>query len=290
MPKENETTPIIPFERAPFTNNFMFCEVMRDANISKPFLEELLNVKIADIVVCNKEDDLTDTSDAHGVRLDVFIEDAEHTRYNIEMQTGKQKALERRIRYYQSAIDRRFLQKGVDYDELPTSYIIFICDYDQYGRGLARYERKSIIEDAPDITYDDGTRTIILNTHYKVKNVADEIGILLDYAREKSYNASKEKSKLVTMIEQKMGDIRNDPIKEVKYMTYEMNLRSERRIGFDEGLTEGITRGSTNTQFDDIVSMMETLNLSFDQAIQALRVPAERVENYRARIALEQRA
>ena len=45
---------------------------------------------------------------------------------------------------YQSAIDRNFLEKGEDYENLPESYIIFVCDFDYYDLGFASYERESL--------------------------------------------------------------------------------------------------------------------------------------------------
>ena len=64
--------------------------------------------------------------------------------------------LERRIRYYQSSLDRRTLEVSEHYRDLKSSYVIFICTEDYYKRGLALYKRKSVIEGAEDIVYDDG--------------------------------------------------------------------------------------------------------------------------------------
>ena len=50
---------------------------------------------------------------AHGVRLDVYLNDENGTHYDIEMQTTNQKDIEKRIRYYQSTIDREVLGKGI---------------------------------------------------------------------------------------------------------------------------------------------------------------------------------
>ena len=39
-------TQIQKYEELGFTNDFMFCKIMQDKNICKPFLEEILGIKI----------------------------------------------------------------------------------------------------------------------------------------------------------------------------------------------------------------------------------------------------
>lgn len=235
--------PIIPFREAPLTNNFMFCEVMQDPAVSKTFLEELLQVKIAEIVIHEKEYDVSDKIDAHGIRLDVYLEDEKRTRYDIEMQAAPESAIEWRIRYYQSGLDRRFLDKGAWYEDLPNSYVIFICDYDPYRGGLACYERVSWFKDAQDIAYDDGTRVIILNSRYKMANVSKEIEIFLNYIKEKSDSALPDSSELALQLKKKLNAVREDKYKEEQYMTYEIKLREEFQQGWAGGVEEGRQEG-----------------------------------------------
>lgn len=118
---------IKPYQELTIADDFMFAIVMSDPEISKPFLEAVLQKKIARIEVIDSQKDLGDDYDNHGIRLDVYLEDAAGTKYDIEMQTTRQKDLEKRIRYYQSGIDRRMLRKSLDYDKLNDSYIIHLC-------------------------------------------------------------------------------------------------------------------------------------------------------------------
>ena len=64
----------------------MFSEVMRRPENIKPFLEALLEKKIERVVTIDKQKDLKDTYDAHGIRLDVYLEDEHHTKYDVEVQ------------------------------------------------------------------------------------------------------------------------------------------------------------------------------------------------------------
>lgn len=156
---------------------------MRQPKVCQLFLESLLGKDIARIEYISKQEDLTDDVSGHGIRLDVYLNDATGTHYDIEMQKTSSKGLERRIRYYQGGIDRRCLGKGLDYTDLPESYVIFVCDFDYYHAGLARYERVSSINGREDIAYDDGSHAIILNSRYQEGNAPQPILEFLDYVR-----------------------------------------------------------------------------------------------------------
>ena len=81
---------------------------MRQPKVCQLFLESLLGKDIARIEYISKQEDLTDDVSGHGIRLDVYLNDAAGTHYDIEMQKTSSKGLERRIRYYQGGIDRLF--------------------------------------------------------------------------------------------------------------------------------------------------------------------------------------
>lgn len=130
-------TTITPLSQLPLSDDFMFGEVMRQPEVCRLFLECLLEKEIARIEYINKQEDMSDDVSGHGIRLDVYLNDAAGTHYDIEMQKTSSRGLERRIRYYQGGIDRRCLGKGLDYTDLPESYVIFVCDFDYYHAGLA---------------------------------------------------------------------------------------------------------------------------------------------------------
>lgn len=229
---------ITPLKELTLANSFMFGEVMRDETVCRLFLEALLQQPIARIEYIGKEQDISDSYANHGIRLDVYLADENGTRYDIEMQQTNQDALERRIRYYQSGIDRTALEKGIDYTELPESYVIFICDFDYYGKGLARYERVSVIKGREDISFEDGSHAIILNSKYQDKNVGADVIEFLDYIRARD-DAFQARSELVTKTMERVNVVRNDERKEVSYMTWAMSLRDAKYEGRAEGRTEG---------------------------------------------------
>ena len=256
------------FKNLPLSDRFMFGEVMRNSGICKLFLEELLQCKIERIVFAAKEAGLSDTVLGHGIRLDVFLADENNTHYDVEMQNTSD-SIEKRSRYYQSVIDRELLKRSMDYDKLPESFIIFICNFDHVGKGLAKYERVSYYKGTDD-EYNDGSHVILLNTRYTDRsNVSDSIAEYLDYIRDNNDTA-----KFSTTLAQEAVDltqkVRHDPEKEVDFVTFRMALMDERRAAHKEGREEGIREGRQEGRIETfcdlvakgVLTVAEALNLS----------------------------
>ena len=269
---------IIPFKQLPFRHRFMFAQVMSDPKICKLFLEKLLGVEIDHIEYIDTEKSLENSSRFHCVRLDVYLKDEAGTAYNIEMQVEKATAPLKRPRYYQSQIDRRLLAKGCAYHELPETFIIFVCDFDYFGAGLAVYERESRIK-GTDIAYDDGSHVYILNSRYEEGNCDRAILESLDYIR--TDNAHLEyHSELARRIVDRVDAVRQDEEMEGVYMSTELFEMELREKGREEGLREGM---ETNL-LANIRSLVETMQISVEQAMNALRVPPEDRARLRAQL------
>ena len=57
-------------------------------------------------------------------------------------------------------------------------------------------------------------------------------------------------------------------------------IRKGIRIGMDQGITKGIAQGHEEERLNSIRSLMEILNLTLDQAMQALKIPGSEREKY----------
>lgn len=217
-------------EEIGLSNNFVFQEAMSDERVAIPFLEALLGKKISKIKYIGTEQNEKPDIMAHGIRLDVYIEDGLGTVYNTEMQQVKD-ALERRSRYYQSGIDRITLTTGADYDELRESFVIFVCSFDYYGKGDAKYERTSCVNHDPSIPFEDGSHVIFLNTMYKDASQIDPaIAEFLDLVRANDVETLF-KSDLAKAAAEVVKRVRADKGKVVRYMTLEMELAHREQYG-----------------------------------------------------------
>jgi len=268
----------VPFRDLPLSDNFMFGEVMRDPVICKLFLEALLGEPIDHIEFITKEDTISDTAYYHGIRLDVFIKGSTKM-YNIEMFGRRYKnysPLPRRGRYYQSSMDRRSLESGKDYSELPDSFIIFVCDFDYFNLGLAVYERQMIIKGFENVKYDDGSHVYFLNSKYKSGNASLPILEFLDFIRKNDVNAEYE-SDLMKAVCPAVKSVRSDPRKEERYMVLEAVLADERNAGIAKGIKIGEERGlkigEERGELKMIKKLMVKTGCTIEQALENLDIP-----------------
>lgn len=128
------------YEELDITDPFIFAKVMSEKELCKQLLENILNIKIRDIVYVDYEETIQMTAKSKGIRLDIYVEDDDNTVFNLEMQTTTYKELPKRSRYYQGIIDLNMIEKGESYDILKESYVIFICTFDFFEKGRSVYE------------------------------------------------------------------------------------------------------------------------------------------------------
>ena len=74
-------------------------------------------------------------------------------------------------------IDRDLLEKGMDFDDLPESYVIFITEDDKYGCGEPLYHIERKIEENDDALFEDGLHILYVNGEYR--NVDTPVGRLM---------------------------------------------------------------------------------------------------------------
>ena len=213
-------------------DNFMFCAVMSEEENCTRFLEMVLGFPISRIDV-SYERNMVYHPEYKGIRLDVYAKDQNNKRYNVEMQVKRDVALVKRSRYYHSQMDMELLAAGTSYEELPDTFVIFLCDYDPFGRGLYCYTCGMQCKEDASVECDDGCQTIYLST--------------------KGKNAEKLPESLVRFlkfvaadIEQSESDFEDEfvgQLQKERYMIFEEMMRDERKAGREEGRKEGRKEG-----------------------------------------------
>ncbi len=157
-----------PFDELTFADDGMFQAVMKDPEISAELVERLLGVRVKQVEYPELEKAIEPYYTSHGVRLDVYLKD-ENKVIDVELQSYPQKALGKRMRYYQSMADCDSLMKGQPYTKLKESYILFICKFDPFhddnkrGYGLPCYTFKNICAENNSVNLDDKTVKVVYN-------------------------------------------------------------------------------------------------------------------------------
>ena len=165
------------------SNNFLFGAVMLDENNCQRFLELALDIPIGHVEV-SREKSLVYHPEYKGVRLDVFAKDENQTCFNVEMQVVQRSSLGKRSRYYHSHMDMEQLTAGREYQELPASWVIFLCDFDPFGCGKFRYTFHSRCLEDSGVELGDERMTVFLSTRGRnPQEISKELLSFLNFVR-----------------------------------------------------------------------------------------------------------
>ncbi len=255
-------------------DDMMFGTVMADPEYCKPFLETILGVKIKKIEYSERQKSVDIMINAKSIRMDVYVEDGEHTVYDVEMQTGKNRNLPRRSRYYQGMIDLNILAKGEDYISLKKSLVIFVCTFDPFGHNEYVYQCGEYYQ-LSDGSYhplgDDAWKIFVNATGHK-GNVSDEFKALMRYIME-----GKAEDPYTQALENKVAAINNNDEWKVSYMTWAIKIADERREARMEGREEGDLKRARKTAFN-----MRKKGTSFEEIAEILELPSDTIRSWAA--------
>ena len=222
-------------------DNFMFGAVMMEEENCKRFLELALGFPIERVEV-SKEKSIVYHPEYKGVRLDVYAKNEHNTRYNVEMQVAKKAELGKRVRYYHGQIDMELLLSGSDYTELPEVYVIFICDFDPFGKKKYRYTFTKQCEEEPGARLQEGCKSIFLSTRGENdREVPGELVSFLNFVKaDLSESETDFEDDFVEKLQNTIRRIKSNREMEERFMIFEEMLRDERAEGKAEGKTEAV--------------------------------------------------
>ena len=222
-----------------FKNNFMFGAVLLDPENCKGVIERSIGTEIERVEV-SKEKSIVYNPEFKGVRLDAYAKDEKHTRYNVEMQILPQSALQKRARYYHSQIDMEILHTGIEYAELPDTYVIFVCDFDPFGEEKYRYTKTSTCKEVPELEMNDGAHTIFLSTKGTNEDeVSEELVTFLKFVGAEPSESEKDfKDPFVKRLQNAVREVKASREMGARYMTFQELLKDERKAGRLEGKVE----------------------------------------------------
>ncbi len=246
--KEEQT-----MEELNLTNGVLFVSTMEDEELCKEALETMLERKIGKVTV-HVEHTLFYRPALRSVRLDVYATDEAGEEFDVEMQCGDKAKLPKRSRLYQAEMDVSALKRGSDFEELTPSYVIFICDFDPFDKGLYRYTFENRCVEA-DFPLGDEAVKIFFNLRGKnPESISPELKELFDFMKDSSEErASKSGAELVKKLNNKVQFLKKDRDWRSRYMTVgdlikeaeEAARKEGRKAGVIEGHCTGIVEGKS---------------------------------------------
>ena len=293
--KHRETSKARTFGRTnrrdiPLENDAMFAEVMRRKDACIGLLETIFEGRrIRDIVY---EDDFSIEPQKNiifdpgnkSIRLDVYFED-EDSVYDIELQKVKRWNLAKRSRMYSSMMDANMLDKGLEYDALKKSYVIFVCMFDVFGQGMKSYRFRTMCENVQGLPLDDGRYIIVVNTKGRDGGSGHGMDAFFKYLNGgvSSIGTGKDSDdELVKKLDRYVLDINGDEDWRQGYMKYELNLMEKYKDGRADGINEGVSIGRAEGEANAtgrMVKGFKSLGLSDEDIAKGASISVEEVRN-----------
>ncbi|WP_405750156.1 Rpn family recombination-promoting nuclease/putative transposase [Anaerovibrio slackiae] len=235
---------IAKWSKLTLRNNFMFRLVMEKQELCKKLIECILGIKIKSISYMEHEKSFEANLRSKGIRLDLFVIDEDGVAYDIEMQMDNsyKEFLGRRTRYYISTMDNNALKKGERYSQLRKSYVIFICTFDPFGRGLAKYTFNAICNEDHSLVLDDGVTRVFINTEGDRHRISKELASLIGYISTGEVTDDYTKD-----LDEEVRALRNDDGRERDYMTYMQTIMEHEDMAYSQGITKGISQANKAT-------------------------------------------
>ena len=250
----------------PLENDAMFSTVMQYEDACRGLIETIFEgrrvrrLQYKDMPPASQKNIIFDPANK-SIRLDVFFEDGD-TVYDIEVQKVDTGNLPLRARMYSSMMDANMLDKGLEYEALRRSYVIFVCMFDLFEKGRAKYTFKSICEEDRDLPLGDGRCIMFLNTKGSVGDLSNDMDAFFDYLNGgvSSIGTGKDSgSEFVEMVDNYVLDINGDEDWRQGYMKYELNLIEKYKEGEASGEAKGISIGRAEGEANATNRMVKSL-------------------------------
>ncbi|MGM9581485.1 MAG: Rpn family recombination-promoting nuclease/putative transposase [Anaerovibrio sp.] len=212
------------------------------------------HIRIKSISYMEHEKSFEANLKSKGIRLDLFVIDEDGVAYDIEMQMDNsyKEFLGRQTRYYVSTMDNNALKKGERYSQLRKSYVIFICTFDPFGRGLAKYTFNAICNEDHSLVLDDGVTRVFINTEGDRHRISKDLASLIGYISTGEVTDDYTKD-----LDEEVRALRNDDGRERDYMTYMQTIMEHEDMAYSQGITQGISQGISQANKATAIKMLK---------------------------------
>ncbi|MDD6164312.1 MAG: Rpn family recombination-promoting nuclease/putative transposase [Anaerovibrio slackiae] len=279
MSKWRKDKRIAKWNKLTLRNNFMFRLVMEKQELCKKLIECILGIKIKSISYMEHEKSFEANLKSKGIRLDLFVIDEDGVAYDIEMQMDNsyKEFLGRRTRYYVSTMDNNALKKGERYSQLRKSYVIFICTFDPFGRGLAKYTFNAICNEDHSLVLDDGVTRVFINTEGDRHRISKELASFIGYI-----STGEVTDDYTQDLDEEVRALRNDDGRERDYMTYMQTIMEHEDMAYNRGISQAnkamaIKMLKANKPYEEISEFTELTMSEIDELAASLHMYIKKV-------------
>ena len=235
---------------------------MLPKRICKYLIERILHIQIREITFPDYEKTIAVRYDSKSIRLDVYVEDEQGRVFDIEMQctNGAEGELPKRARYYQSMIDMDLLEKGEKYKKLNPAFIIFICTFDPFEKGLPMYTFRNRCIEEEGLELKDEATKLFLNSKGQSDTLDPDIAAFLRYV-----DGNAPSGEFAKEVDEEVVRVKKHDETRREYMKYAMELREAR----EDGIEYGIEKGDAKRSLSVIRNLME-MHMPVDMIAKAV--------------------
>lgn len=248
----------------PIWNNLVFTKVMSDnKELCIEVVQRLLGFEVQDIEYVSVENVMPSIYN-RSVQLDVVVK-ATGKVVNLEMQAYDVGDLGRRMRVHRSLMDATQIRKGARFKDVDDNYVVFICTFDPFGEGHARYTFKTTCVECDSVEPADGAVSYVYNAAGDLSQVEEPVAELLEYILS---NDAGRGDGLARELARAVDAACNSEELKMGIHTWEQEMEDRYdygvRVGREEGLEEGASRMNAlfaamiaaGISADDIVAMV----------------------------------
>lgn len=244
----------------PIDDDFMRCMFKDNVPLAEMVLRTITGKKDLVITDCQTQKDMKRLAGARSICLDAYGTDSKNKKYDLEIQRTDKGAGPYRARYHSSVMDIENLDAGQEFEELPDTYTIFITEKDFYGKGEPLYviERMNLTIGEE---FGDGEHILYVNGAYRGDS---DLGRLMH-----DFNCTDADSMNFVLMSERTKYLKENP-KGVQEMCKAM----------EDMRNEAVERNILQT----IRNLMDTLKLSAEEAMTAMKIPEADRMKYAAKL------
>ena len=235
------------WENLTIANDFMFGKIFQNPELCLGLLRLILpDLNITDISFPVLQKSIRETLDTKGIRPDITVDEKEQRIISVDMQVSNADDIRKRTKAYHSLLTvDSFQRKNVGkYGDIPESIVIFICCFDLFRLKRHIYTFRNTCVQNPDLSLNDGTTTIFLNSKGKDDDISPELKAFLNLVNGKTSG-----DPFVRRIEQELFVARQNAQWRHDYMLGLFEKNANIAKGRAEGRAEGIVIGREEGRF-----------------------------------------
>ena len=256
-------------------DDVFFQKMMEDKEVCEEILRIILEDSKMRVIECVPQASIKNLN-GKSVVLDVLCRDSDGKYCNVEVQKADDDDHQKRVRYNAALVSMYTMQAGKDYKELPDVKVVFISPFDVFKADHAMYHVDRVVRETGQ-KVENGQSEIYVNTKVKDKTMVSE---LMEY-----FTHSNGRKEICPKLSNRVMMFKT----EQKEVTEMCELMEKERLagwkeGKEEGKEEGREEGKQGERIRLIVSLVDKMGMSFEDACRFMEIPQGEIEEYRKKI------